>query len=107
MMTIIENVRGREVIDSRDNPTVEVEVFLESGVHGRAAFPSTGTREAVELRDGDKSRYGGKGVTNAVAAVNGEIAVDRLLRDLDGSDNKGRLGADYFVRALRGSAPMA
>jgi len=106
-MTIIENVRGREVIDSRDNPTVEVEVFLESGVHGRAAFPSTGTREAVELRDGDKSRYGGKGVTNAVAAVNGEIAVDRLLRDLDGSDNKGRLGADYFVRALRGSAPMA
>ena len=106
-MTIIENVRGREVIDSRDNPTVEVEVFLESGVHGRAAFPSTGTREAVELRDGDKSRYGGKGVLNAVAAVNGEIAVDRLLRDLDGSDNKGRLGADYFVRALRGSAPMA
>jgi enolase len=96
MMTIIENVRGR------------------------AAFPSTGTREAVELRDGDKSRYGGKGVLNAVAAVNGEIAdslrgcdalaqiaVDRLLRDLDGSDNKGRLGADYFVRALRGSAPMA
>ena len=82
-MTIIENVRGR------------------------AAFPSTATREAVELRDGDKSRYGGKGVTNAVAAVNGEIAVDRLLRDLDGSDNKGRLGADYFVRALRGSAPMA
>jgi enolase len=123
MMTIIENVRGREVIDSRDNPTVEVEVFLESGVHGRAAVPSgasTGTREAVELRDGDKSRYGGKGVLNAVAAVNGEIAdslrgcdaldqiaVDRLLRDLDGSDNKGRLGADYFVRALRGSAPMA
>jgi enolase len=72
------------------------------------------------LRDGDKSRYGGKGVLNAVAAVNGEIAdslrgcdaldqiaVDRLLRDLDGSDNKDRLGADYFVRALRGSAPMA
>jgi enolase len=53
MMTIIENVRGREVLDSRDNPTVEVEVFLESGVHGRAAFPSTGTREAVELRDGE------------------------------------------------------
>jgi enolase len=123
MMTIIENVRGREVIDSRGNPTVEVEVFLESGVHGRAAVPSgasTGTREAVELRDGDKSRYGGKGVLNAVAAVNGEIAdslrgcdaldqiaVDRFLRDLAGSDNKGRLGADYFVRALRGSAPMA
>src|SRR6185436_8884573 len=77
MMTIIENVRGREVIDSRGNPTVEVEVFLESGVHGRAAVPSgasTGTREAVELRDGDKGRYGGKGVLKAVAAVNGEIA---------------------------------
>jgi enolase 1/2/3 len=123
MMTIIENVRGREVIDSRGNPTVEVEVFLGSGVHGRAAVPSgasTGTREAVELRDGDKSRYGGKGVLNAVAAVNGEIAgslrgfdpldqiaVDRLLRDLDGNDNKGRLGADYFVHAPRVSAPMA
>jgi enolase 1/2/3 len=123
MMTMIENVRGREVIDSRDNPTVEVEVFLESGVHGRAAVPSgasTGTREAVELRDRDKSRYGGKGVLNAVAAVNGEIAdslrgcdaldqiaTDGLLRDFDGSDNKDRLGADYFVRALRGSAPMA
>ena len=122
-MMFIENVRGREIIDSRGNPTVEVEVFLESGVHGRAAVPSgasTGTREAVELRDGDKSRYGGKGVLNAVAAVNGEIAdslrgcdaldqiaTDRLLRDLDGSDNKDRLGADYFVRALRGSAPMA
>ena len=122
-MTIIENVRGREVLDSRGNPTVEVEVFLESGVHGRAAVPSgasTGTREAVELRDGDKSRYGGKGVLNAVAAVNGEIAdslrgcdaldqiaIDRLLRDLDGSDNTGRLGADCFVRAPRGSAPMA
>jgi enolase len=123
MMTIIENVRGREVLDSRGNPTVEVEVFLENGVHGRAAVSSgasTGTREAVELRESDKSRYGGKGVLNAVAAVNGEIAdslrgcdaldqiaVDRLLRDLDGSDNKGRLGTDYFVRALRGSAPMA
>jgi len=120
MMTIIDNVRGREVIDSRGNPTVEVEVLLESGAHGRAAVPSTGTREAVEPREGDKNRYGGKGVLNAVAAVNGEIAdsprgrdaldqiaTDRLLRDLDGSDNKGRLGADYFVRALRGSAPMA
>src|SRR4051812_13744026 len=112
-MTIIDNVRGREVIDSRGNPTVEVEVWLESGAHGRAAVPSgasTGTREAVELRDGDKNRYGGKGVLNAVAAVNGEIAdalrgrdaldqiaTDRLLRELDGSDNKGRLGANAIL----------
>ena len=112
-MTIIETVRGREVIDSRGNPTVEVEVWLESGAHGRAAVPSgasTGTREAVELRDGDKGRYGGKGVLKAVSAVNGEIAdalrgrdtldqiaADRLLRDLDGSDNKGRLGANAIL----------
>src|SRR3954462_12464583 len=112
-MTIIDNVRGREVIDSRGNPTVEVEVWLESGAHGRAAVPSgasTGTREAVELRDGDNGRYGGKGVLNAVAAVNGEIAdalrghdaldqiaTDRILRELDGSDNKGRLGANAVL----------
>src|SRR3954453_7705110 len=113
MMTIIKTVRGREVIDSRGNPTVEVEVSLESGAHGRAAVPSgasTGTREAVELRDGDKGRYGGKGVLNAVAAVNGaiadalrgrdaldQIATDRLLHELDGSDNKGRLGANAIL----------
>src|SRR5215218_6120582 len=112
-MTTIDNVRGREVIDSRGNPTVEVEVFLESGAHGRAAVPSgasIGTREAVELRDGDKGRYGGKGVLNAVAAVNGaiadalhgrdaldQIATDRLLRELDGSENKGRLGANAIL----------
>src|SRR3982750_3543713 len=112
-MTIIDNVRGREVIDSRGNPTVEVEISLESGARGRAAVPSgasTGTREAVELRDGDKARFGGKGVLKAVAAVNGEIAdalrghdaldqiaTDRLLRDLDGSDNKGRLGAKAIL----------
>src|SRR3954462_8158753 len=112
-MTIIETVRGREVIDSRGNPTVEVDVLLESGAHGRASVPSgasTGTREAVELRDGDKGRYGGKGVLKAVAAVNGEIAdalrgrdaldqiaTDRLLRELDGSDNKGRLGTNAFL----------
>src|SRR5919202_7111528 len=103
-MSIIETVRGREVIDSRGNPTVEVEVWLESGAHGRAAVPSgasTGTREAVELRDGDKSRFGGKGVLTAVAGVNGEIAdalrgrdaldqiaIDPILCDLNGSDNK-------------------
>src|SRR3954471_16719926 len=112
-MTIIETVRGREVIDSRGNPTVEVEVFLESGAHGRAAVPSggsTGTREAVAPRGGDKGRFGGKGVLKAVAAVNGEIAdalrgrdaldqiaADRLLRELDGSDNKGRLGANAVL----------
>src|SRR3954467_492653 len=76
-MTTIADVHGREVIDSRGNPTVEVEVLLESGAHGRAAVPSgapTATREAVELRDGDKGRYGGKGVLRAVAAVNGAIA---------------------------------
>src|SRR3954464_9207780 len=113
MMTIIDNVRGREVIDSRGNPTVEVEVWLESGAHGRAAVPSgasTGTREAVELRDGDKNRFGGKGVLKAVAAVNDEIAdalrgrdaldqiaIDRLLCELDGTDNKGRLGANAIL----------
>src|SRR3954471_5218220 len=112
-MTTIDNVRGRKVIDSRGNPTVEVEVWLASGAHGRAAVPSgasTGTPEAVELRDGDKGRFGGKGVLKAVAAVNGEIAkalrgcdaldqiaTDRLLRDLDGSDNKGRLGANAIL----------
>src|SRR5918911_2349128 len=112
-MTTIDDVHGRQVIDSRGNPTVEVEVFLECGARGRAAVPSgasTGTREAVELRDGDKSRFGGKGVLNAVAGVNGEIAdalrgrdaldqiaIDRLLRDLDGSDNKSRLGANAIL----------
>src|SRR6476660_7873445 len=110
MMTIIETVRGREVIDSRGNPTVEVEVFLESGVHGRAAVPSgasTGTREAVELRDGDKGRFGGKGVLKAVEAVNREIfdavsgleaedqlKIDETLIELDGSKNKSNLGAN-------------
>src|SRR4051812_29200419 len=112
-MTAIANVHGREVIDSRGNPTVEVEVFLGSGAHARAAMPSgasTGTREAVELRDGNKSRFGGKGVLKAVAAVDGEIAdalrghdaldqieTDRLLRELDGSENKSRLGANAIL----------
>ena len=75
-MSKIVDVRGREIIDSRGNPTVEADVLLESGASGRAAVPSgasTGTREAVELRDGDKSRYLGKGVTKAVANVNGEL----------------------------------
>ena len=112
-MTTINSIRGLEILDSRGNPTVEVEVVLGSGATGRAAVPSgasTGTREAVELRDGDKSRFGGKGVTKAIDAVNGDIAqalrgysaldqigVDRILRDLDGSDNKSRLGANAIL----------
>ena len=109
-MSKITDVRGREILDSRGNPTVEADVVLESGAIGRAAVPSgasTGTREAVELRDGDKSRYLGKGVTKAVANVNGEIrnavnglaaddqaTLDKKLIDLDGTDNKSRLGAN-------------
>lgn len=109
-MTAIIDITAREILDSRGNPTVEVDVTLESGAVGRAAVPSgasTGAHEAVELRDGDKARYGGKGVRKAVDAVNGEIfdalsgfdvedqvAIDRLLVDLDGTPNKGRLGAN-------------
>ena len=113
MSKIIE-IRGREIIDSRGNPTVEADVTLESGAFGRAAVPSgasTGTREAVELRDGDKSRYLGKGVLKAVANVNGELRdkllgmeavdgqaeIDRAMIELDGTDNKGRLGANALL----------
>jgi enolase len=106
----IARIHGREILDSRGNPTVEVDVVLEDGSLGRAAVPSgasTGLHEAVELRDGDMSRYGGKGVRNAVDGINGEIAarlvgqdgadqlaVDRALIELDGTPNKGRLGAN-------------
>ena len=109
----IEAVYGREILDSRGNPTVEVEVLLSGGATGRAAVPSgasTGAREALELRDGDRKRYGGKGVLRAVANVNGEIAgevrgtdardqalLDRILIELDGTDNKGRLGANAIL----------
>ena len=108
----IQNVHGREIIDSRGNPTVEVEVTLENGASGRAAVPSgasTGQREALELRDGDKKRYLGKGVTRAVGHVNGELAkaltgqdadqraVDTAMNDLDGTENKGRLGANALL----------
>jgi enolase len=109
-MTAIIDITAREILDSRGNPTVEVDVTLESGAEGRAAVPSgasTGAHEAVELRDNDKTRYGGKGVRKAVEAVNGEIfdalsgfdveeqiAIDRLLVDLDGTPNKARLGAN-------------
>ena len=111
-MSIIEHIAGREVLDSRGNPTIEVEVILESGASGRAIVPSgasTGAFEAVELRDGD-SRYGGKGVLTAVAHVDEEIYdalvgfdaldqrdIDRVLLDLDGTDNKGRLGANAIL----------
>jgi enolase 1/2/3 len=108
----IQSVHGREILDSRGNPTVEVDVVVEGGAFGRAAVPSgasTGQREALELRDGDKRRYLGKGVTKAVGHVNGEIAaalagreadqraIDRLLIDLDGTPNKGRLGANAIL----------
>jgi enolase len=112
-MTAIIDVIGREILDSRGNPTVEVDVILEDGSMGRAAVPSgasTGAHEAVELRDGNKKRYLGKGVTKAVAAVNGEIFdtiqgmeaenqihIDRTLIDLDGTPNKARLGANAIL----------
>ena len=112
-MPSIKAVQGREILDSRGNPTVEADVLLDDGSMGRAAVPSgasTGTREAVELRDGDASRYLGKGVTKAVASVNSELrdavvgmdaadqaGVDRKMIDLDGSDNKGRLGANALL----------
>ncbi len=112
-MSAIVEIRAREILDSRGNPTVEVEVELESGAIGRAAVPSgasTGAHEAVELRDGDKKRYGGKGVLKAVGAVNAEvmdllsglegsdqIKIDRALIDLDGTPNKGRIGANAIL----------
>ncbi len=112
-MTAIVDIIGREILDSRGNPTVEVDVVLEDGSRGRAAVPSgasTGAHEAVELRDGDKARYGGKGVRKAVDAVNGEIfdalggmdaeaqaKIDETLITLDGTPNKGRLGANAIL----------
>src|SRR5690606_22097529 len=112
-MTAIIDITGREILDSRGNPTIEVEVVLEDGSMGRAAVPSgasTGAHEAVELRDGDQARYLGKGVLKAVEAVNGEIynalrdqdaedqrSIDRALIELDGTPNKGRLGANAIL----------
>ena len=112
-MSFITDFHAREILDSRGNPTVEVDVTLEDGSMGRAAVPSgasTGLHEAVEKRDGDKSRYMGKGVLEAVSAVNGEIAdalvgfeateqesIDAALCELDGTDNKGRLGANAIL----------
>jgi enolase len=122
-MTAIVDVHARQILDSRGNPTVEVDVTLEDGSMGRAAVPSgasTGAHEAVELRDGDKARWGGKGVGKAVAAVNGEIAaelagfdaedqaqLDAALIALDGTENKGRLGANAILGVSLASAKAA
>ncbi|OOZ41199.1 phosphopyruvate hydratase [Solemya pervernicosa gill symbiont] len=122
-MSKIENIVAREIIDSRGNPTVEADVTLSSGVVGRAAVPSgasTGEREAVELRDGDNSRYGGKGVTKAVDFVNGEIKaaligkeiaaqaeIDNAMIALDGTDNKGRVGANAILAVSLAAARAA
>jgi enolase len=113
MKSAITHIQGREILDSRGNPTVEVDVRLEGGVFGRAAVPSgasTGTHEALELRDGDKKRFGGKGVLQAVENVNGPLAkhlagmdaldqpaVDRAMIDLDGTENKDRYGANAIL----------
>src|SRR5208282_692015 len=124
MSTKIASVHGREILDSRGNPTVEADVRLEGGAIGRAAVPSgasTGEHEAIELRDGDKARYLGKGVLKAVAHVNGEIAravagmdaadqrsLDRRMNELDGTPTKSRLGANAILAvsmaAARGAA---
>ena len=112
-MTAIVDIHARQILDSRGNPTVEVDATLESGAFGRAAVPSgasTGTHEAVELRDGDKGIYGGKGVLKAVESVNGEIldtiggldaedqiAIDKAMINLDGTPNKSRLGANAIL----------
>ncbi|HEY2683445.1 MAG TPA: phosphopyruvate hydratase [Steroidobacteraceae bacterium] len=122
-MSRIVDVRARQIIDSRGNPTVEADVALHSGIVGRAAVPSgasTGSREAVELRDGDKSRFGGKGVMKAVASVNGTICehivgfdaqdqagLDAKLLKLDGSENKGHLGANALLAVSLASAHAA
>jgi len=122
-MSSIVDVVAREILDSRGNPTVEADVLLESGVMGRAAVPSgasTGSREAIELRDGDKSRYGGKGVLKAVEFVNTEISeaivgldateqafIDKTLIELDGSENKSRVGANSLLAVSMAAAKAA
>jgi enolase len=123
MSAKIAQIHAREIIDSRGNPTVEADVILKSGAIGRAAVPSgasTGSREAIELRDGDKSRYLGKGVRKAVGNVNGEIrnallgkdvtdqaALDRIMIDLDGTHNKARLGANAILAVSMAAAKAA
>src|SRR5678815_4910325 len=122
-MSSIVDVVAREILDSRGNPTIEADVLLESGAMGRAAVPSgasTGSREAIELRDGDAKRYGGKGVLKAVEAVNTEISeaivgldaseqsfIDKTLIDLDGTENKSRLGANATLAVSLAAAKAA
>src|SRR6267378_1206489 len=122
-MSSIVDVVAREILDSRGNPTIEADVLLESGVMGRAAVPSgasTGSREAIELRDGDKARYGGKGVLKAVEFVNTEISeavvgldaseqafIDKMLIELDGTENKSRLGANALLAVSMATARAA
>ena len=122
-MTAIVDIHARAILDSRGNPTVEVDVTLEDGSMGRAAVPSgasTGAHEAVELRDGDKGRWGGKGVGKAVSAVNGELAdavvgmeaedqaeIDGVMIDLDGTENKARLGANAILGVSLAAAKAA
>src|SRR6478672_7830792 len=123
ILTTIAKIVGREILDSRGNPTVEADVFLADGSMGRAAVPSgasTGEHEAVELRDGDKGRYLGKGAQQAVSHVNGEIAaalhgkdasqqaeIDRIMIALDGTANKGRLGANAILAVSMATARAA
>src|SRR5687768_13341121 len=122
-MSSIVDIVAREILDSRGNPTVEADVLLESGAMGRAAVPSgasTGSREAIELRDGDAKRYGGKGVLKAVEAVNTEISeaivsldaseqafIDNTLIELDGTENKSRLGANAMLAVSMAVAKAA
>src|SRR5262250_1722752 len=122
-MSSIVDVVAREILDSRGNPTVEADVLIESGVMGRAAVPSgasTGKREALELRDKDKARYGGKGVLKAVEHINTEISeaimgldaqeqsfIDKTLIELDGTDNKSRLGANAILAVSMAVAKAA
>src|SRR5580692_9978683 len=122
-MSKIADIRGREIVDSRGNPTVEADVVLESGVRGRAAVPSgasTGSREAVELRDGDPKRYQGKGVLGAVKNINTVLApalvrhevrdqagIDRKMIDLDGTETKAHLGANALLAVSLAAAHAA
>ncbi|HEY3789816.1 MAG TPA: phosphopyruvate hydratase, partial [Urbifossiella sp.] len=122
-MSKISAIKAREILDSRGNPTIEVDVLLENGISGRAAVPSgasTGAHEAVELRDGDKSRYGGKGTLHAVRHVHDAIApalkgmciyeqvgIDRTMIALDGTPNKGRFGANAILGVSMAAAHAA
>ena len=122
-MSSIVDIVGREILDSRGNPTVEADVLLESGAMGRAAVPSgasTGSREAIELRDGDAGRYGGKGVLKAIEAINTEVSeaivgldaseqafIDKTLIELDGTENKSRIGANATLAVSLAAAKAA